>query len=149
VSTFTDFLGTGIVTPFQRDLKNDFTNASGLDDVKSCVGQILGTRSADPGHVEKGELEWRSDFGSLIHLALHRKNAILDDLVRVRTIDALKRWEPRVVNIRTQTFLDRSTLLYWVRVRYDVIQRNSASNQILFTDVEQDILLPVSLSQAA
>jgi phage baseplate assembly protein W len=149
VSAFQDFLGAGVTTPFQRDQKSDFANASGLANVKSCVGQILGTKAADPGHAEKGELEWRSDFGSLLWLALHRKGAVLEDLVRVRTVDALRRWEPRLVNVRTQTFFDRSRLLFVLRLRYDVITHNVAGNNVIFSDVEQDILLPVGLPQAA
>src|ERR1044072_5522330 len=80
VSPLDSFLGYGLITPFRRDLKNDFANAGGVELVKSCVSQILGTRAASD--YVQGELPWRPRFGSLIYLAKHRKGPLLDDLVR-------------------------------------------------------------------
>jgi uncharacterized protein len=46
----------------------------------------------------QGELPWRTEFGSLLHLLCHQKNdRVLQELARVYVVDALKRWEPRVV----------------------------------------------------
>ena len=44
------------------------------------------------------ELPWRTEFGSLLHLLRHQRSAaVLEELARVYVVDALKRWEPRVV----------------------------------------------------
>jgi len=67
---------------------------------------------------------------------------------RVRTIDALRRWEPRVVKVSAELFFDRDRLLFVNRVRYDVIRRNGSANQVIFPDVTQDVLLPVGLPPA-
>jgi len=43
-------------------------------------------------------MPWRTEFGSLLHRLQHQKNdSVLQELGRVYVIDALKRWEPRVV----------------------------------------------------
>ncbi len=144
MSSFAAFLGCGIVTPFQRDQKNDFANASGLDLIRSCVDQVLGTNAGDDQ--SKGDLEWRGDFGSKLYRILHRKGGVLDELARVYVVDALAKWEPRVQVSAAKMFFSPSENLYVIRVRYDVIDRNVPGNNVLFDNVEQDVLLPVSPS---
>jgi hypothetical protein len=38
-----NFLGFGLLRPFQRDLRSDFAAAGGERLIRSAVGQILGT----------------------------------------------------------------------------------------------------------
>ncbi len=146
-SPFAAFLGTGLVTPFQRDVKNDFANDSGLNLIKSCVGQILGTRARNG--TTKGEIEWRSDFGSLVFTMLHRKGRLLNELARVYVTDALAKWEPRVQVATVQLFWTPTKNLFVIGLRYDVIDRNVPGNNVIYPGVEQDILLPVGPPQAS
>ena len=81
-------LGGGIVRPFRRTEHQDFANDSGIPEVLSCVGQVLGTR--------KGTAPWRPDFGCDLERLRHKnKDADFVALVRGTVDDALRRWEPR------------------------------------------------------
>lgn len=81
-------LGGGIIRPFRRTEHQDFANDSGVAEVLSCVGQVLGT--------EPGTQPWRVDFGCSLERLRH-KNKTQDfvELARVFIADALKKWEPR------------------------------------------------------
>ncbi len=92
--TAPDMIGFGLLRPFQRGAR-DFVAGGGADAVKSAVGQILGTLGGS--EYTQGEIPWRPELGSLLHLLRHQKNdAALQELARVYVTDALQRWEPRV-----------------------------------------------------
>ena len=89
-------LSFGLLRPFRRDQKADFAASGAEQVIRSAVGQILGTVGSSD--FTQGELPWRTEFGSLLHLLRHQKNdRVLQELARVYVVDALKRWEPRVV----------------------------------------------------
>ncbi len=83
----------GIIRPFRRDKVNDFATAEGRALISSEVGQILGTRCSSD--YSEGELPWRPEFGSLIHLIRHDNN---DELTRALAAayctDAITLWHP-------------------------------------------------------
>lgn len=116
------FLGVGLLRPFRRDMKSDFATGTGLALVVACVGQILGTK-ADTASTS-GELPWRTDFGSRVHLARHRNNSdALSDFLTVLVQEALSTWEPRVRAVTASidpTFNQREKRL---RVKFDVVDR--------------------------
>lgn len=90
------FLGQGLLRPFRRDQKADFAAGAGIELVKAAVEQILGTK-ADSVRAP-GELPWRTDFGSRLHLLRHQNNTdALRDQARLMSQEALQKWEPRVV----------------------------------------------------
>lgn len=81
-------LGGGIVRPFRRTEHQDFANDSGVAEVLSCIGQVLGT--------ELGSLPWRVDFGAGLQRLRHRNNTNdFVELARVLIDDAIRKWEPR------------------------------------------------------
>lgn len=83
-----DPLGFGIVRPFRRTERADWATDSGVPEVLSCVGQILGT--------DAGTLPWRYDFGINLQPLRHRNNtAALGELARVRVEEALRKWTIR------------------------------------------------------
>ena len=134
------FLGVGVLRPFRRDQKADFAAAGGEALIKSAVGQVLGTVGASD--FTQGELPFRTEFGSLLHLLRHQKNdRVLQELARVYVVDALKRWEPRVritsVEV-TREQLDGENVLA-IRVRYDVIAANAPGNNVILAGVEQTV----------
>jgi phage baseplate assembly protein W len=135
-------VGVGILRPFRRDQKADFAAAGGEEVIKSAVGQVLGTKSSSD--FTQGELLWRTDFGSLLHLLLHQKNdRVLQELARVYVVDALKRWEPRVqVNsvAASRETLDGENVLT-LRVRYCVISTNTPGNNVILSGIEQTVRL--------
>jgi hypothetical protein len=132
------FLGRGLIRPFRRDKKQNFAFAEGEELVRSAVGQILGTLAATD--FTQGELPWRTEFGSLIHLLRHQKNdAVLQELARVHVADALKRWEPRVqlTSVQVTRECDRGENVLALRTRYNIISANVPGNNVILAGVEQ------------
>ncbi len=145
-----DFLGFGVTRPFRRDKKGDFASAGGAKLVIAAVGQILGTRGAVPGAAQQGEVPWRSGFGSLIHTLKHApNNVILRELARTHTLDALKRWEPRVIvknvdaeRIDVDAGKSRAVL---IAVKFNMIASNVPGNEVLFAeDLITAVTVPTS-----
>lgn len=144
-----DFLGFGVTRPFRRDKKGDFASAGGAALVISAVGQILGTRGAIPGAAQQGELPWRSAFGSQIHTLKHAPNiVILRELARTHVLDALKRWEPRVI-VRSVDAkrLDVTTAGQArgveIKVKFNLIASNVPGNEVLFAeDLTTTVVIP-------
>jgi phage baseplate assembly protein W len=137
-----DFLGFGPVRPFRRDLRADFAAAGGEQLVRSAVGQILGTVGSS--EVSDGELPWRTEFGSALTRLRHQKNDhVLAELARVYVVDALKRWEPRVIVKTvsvTRQVQDGENILA-IHLCYDVISANTPGNNVLLADVEQTVIV--------
>lgn len=130
------FFGRGILRPFRRDQKNDFANGSGIALLSSNVGQVLQTK--------RGELPWRTEQGSRVHLLRHRNQTepLFDELVRVYVIEALSRWERRisvkaVSRVGTSIPTDNTPTFLVV---YDVV--DSAGRVVV---ADQEALVPLSL----
>lgn len=136
------FLGKGLIRPFRRDKKQDFAFAEGEELVRSAVGQILGTLAATD--FTQGELPWRPELGSALHLLKHHRNdATLQELARVYVADALKRWEPRVqlTSVQVTRERDRGENVLSVRVRYNIISANVPGNKVIVEGVEQTAIV--------
>ena len=137
-----DFLGFGPIRPFRRDLRSDFAAAGGEQLVRSAVGQILGTVGSS--ELSNGELPWRTEFGSVLTRLRHQKNDhVLTELARVYVVDALERWEPRIVVTAvsvTRQVRDGANVLA-IHLRYDVISTNTPGNNVLFAGVEQTVIV--------
>jgi uncharacterized protein len=135
-----EFLGNGLLRPFRRDQKADFAAAGGEEVIKSAVGQVLGTMGSSD--FTQGEIAWRTEFGSLLHLLRHQKNdSVLQELARVYVVDALKRWEPRVQVTSVQVTrerLDGENVLA-IRLKYNVISTNTPGNNVILSGVEQTL----------
>jgi phage baseplate assembly protein W len=139
-STAPAFLGFGLLRPFRRDLKADFAADGGEAVIKSAVGQILGTMGASD--FTQGELPWRTEFGSLLHLLRHQKNdGVLQELSRVYVVDALKRWEPRVLVTSVQVSRERQdgADVLAIYLSYDLISANTPGNNVILPGIEQTV----------
>ena len=135
-TTIQAFLGRGLLRPFRRDGKGDFANGEGAVLVKSCVGQILGTRASSD--MIQGEIPWRPEFGSRFHLLKHRRNNLaLSELARAYAQESIGRWEPRVR--LTTCISERSDREHRTRVIFDVIDRNVPGNNVIIEGVEVTI----------
>jgi hypothetical protein len=130
-------LGFGLTRPFQRDLRSDFAAAGGEQLIRSAVGQILGTVGSSD--FTQGELPWRTDFGSLRH---QRNDNVLQELARCYVVDALKRWEPRIVVISVQVTREQrgGEKILAIRLHYNVISTNTPGNNVMLHDVSQTVL---------
>ena len=137
-----EFLGFVLLRPFRRDRKVDFAAAGGEALVRSAVGQILGTMASSD--FTQGELPWRTEFGSLLHLLRHQKNdAVLQELARVHVADALKRWEPRVqlTSVQVTRERDRGENVLAIRLRYNIISANTPGNNVIVAALEQTVIV--------
>lgn len=134
------FLGTGLLRPFRRDQKSDFASGSGLDNVKACVGQVLGTRATSAMAV--GEVPWRSDFGSRLHLLRHKGNKeTLGDLAVVMIEEALLRWEPRARVTLAEVVPQANARVLLLRVRFNIVDQ---SGRVVTPDQSTDVPIPLS-----
>jgi len=122
-----DFLGQGLKFPFRFSERTGAPEqSSDLDRINESIVQILETRP--------GERFMRPDFGSRVKdLVFEQNDAILKGLLRSHIVDAIKRWEKRII-ITDVSFsdspeaTDRNLLL--VRVSYRVIQSQAEGNVV-------------------
>lgn len=137
-----EFLGFGLLRPLRRDQKADFAAGGGEQLIRSAVGQILGTIGSS--EVSPGELPWRTEFGSLLYRLRHQKNdSVLQELARVYVVDALKRWEPRIVVTAVAVGRERhdGENVLAIRLRYNVISTNTPGDNVIVAGVEQILML--------
>ncbi len=136
-----EILGFGLTHPFRRDKKLDFASSGGRELIQSAVGQVLGTRGSS--EFSQGEVPWRTEFGSLLHLLRHMKNdAVLSELARSDVLNALQRWEPRIVVRSVTTTRETSSNgenILAIRVRFDVIGRNTDANNVVLEGLETKV----------
>lgn len=124
-----DFLGYGLAVPFARGA-HDFVAVGGSEKVRVCVVQILGTRCESP--FTRGELPWRTEFGSILALLRHKPNdEILGEIALAYATDAIGRWEPRAqtTSVRTTESAIRPRKLD-LAVKFTVITRNVSNNEV-------------------
>jgi phage baseplate assembly protein W len=131
----------GIITPFQRDRKNDFANATGVELIVSNVRQVLGTRATSAAG--PGELPFNPGFGSLLYLLRHQKI----DIVRkqqaiVYVVDALRKWEPRVIVTSVQVD-DSVPRTLTIVTRFNIVDPNSSGRIVIAQN--QSVETPISL----
>ncbi len=145
-STLDQVLGYGLIRPFRHDGKSDFAAAGGVALVRAAVGQILGTMAGN-GTTTQGEIPWRTEFGSLLHLLRHRKLDITTQaLARTWVTDALSRWEPRVrvsaveVSAR-EVEAGKGLRAMVIRVVYNVLAEPRAGSMVLLQGAVTEVPL--------
>jgi phage baseplate assembly protein W len=115
------FVGRGIRRPFMRDQKNDLATAEGIDLIKANIGQVLGTKGPTTRAV--GELPWRTEFGSRLHLLRHSNNTDASNaFASVAVQDAVQTWEPRARITSTKIEKSPSPRQVLVRATFDVVE---------------------------
>ena len=126
-----DFLGKGLRFPFSFTRRSGGAQVSATTSaehahIHEAILQILGTRP--------GERFMRPEFGSrLKDLVFEPNNTILKGLVRHYVLEAIERWEKRVVLTRvtfdeTPETIDQNLLL--VRIHYRVIATQVEGNLV-------------------
>lgn len=135
-TTETVVLGAGITAPFQRDGKGDWTNDYGQAVIRSNIEQILGVVAASDYTL--GELPWRPEFGSLLHLMRHANNdEVLAQLAQQYVVDALEFWEPRIRLVDTRISQDALAGTLTIDIVYDIVSRRRRTP--LVTGIQQSI----------
>lgn len=132
-------IGNGLVRPFRRERRIDWVSANDDRLLSSSIGQILGTQADGPN--SSGELPWRTQFGSLLNSLRHKNNnAGLRAEARMHVVQALNRWEPRIVLRRlevktTNTDSGKRNKLD-ITVKFGRADENSAVNQVSTANVQ-------------
>ncbi len=126
-----DFLGRGLKFPFRFQRRSGGAQVSSAtstehEHIHESIIQILGTRP--------GERSMRPEFGSrLKDLVFEPNDEVLKGLIRHYVIDAVKRWEKRIV-ITGVSFDDspsnKDRNLLPVRIAYRVIQSQVEGNLV-------------------
>lgn len=126
-----DFLGKGLKFPFQFQRRSGGAKISTVSShehahIHESILQILGTRP--------GERFMRPEFGSrLKDLVFEQNDEVLKGLVRHYVIDAIERWEKRVILTSVEfddTPLHKDQNLLLVRINYKVIQTQVEGNLV-------------------
>jgi phage baseplate assembly protein W len=109
------------------------------------IGQVLGTMAGSD--YTEGEIPWRSDFGSLLHLLRHRNNdPVTAELARVYIGEALARWIPqiRLIDVRTEKRKgpEGEENVLEVRIKYRIVGIQQAGNEVLGQPISQSVYLP-------
>lgn len=128
--------GNGVTRPFRRDRKNDFASDNSFGLLAANIGQILGTIASSANTA--GELPWRTEFGSLLHiLRLRNNDSGLAEEAKAYVADALHRWEPRVQITSVQIERQDTTLVIRVRWR----PRAQGTDRVVVAGLETEIAL--------
>lgn len=125
VPSFT--LSTGLMRPIQRG--RDFLSGSGVQEVLSNVGQVLGTA--------KGTLPWLPAFGSDLNRLRHKPNTPALRAFALLCVDeALGKWEPRARATRLELLVggkqEQNVLTIRVLVKISLLQEASFHSVDIF-----------------
>ena len=124
-----------LLTPFRRDLKRDFASGTGDELLRDKVLQALATEGATPS--SSGELPWRTNFGSALHLLRHQRNdEALGELARVYVRDTFKRWVPEAELVDVAVTRDGPAMFLRIRFR-------AAGTGARNPGAVQEVLLPL------
>ena len=131
-------LGSGLVVPFRRDGKDDFTNATGADVVDSSLTIILGTLRAGPKN--DGEVPFNQELGTLLKLLRHRNvnDPETEDLAAHYTVESIAANEPRIKPKAVGFFPRPDKRRIGLRLRYDLVDRGTTGINVLQQDIERD-----------
>lgn len=125
----TGFLGKGLKFPFSFQKSSGGTQVSTATSrdhthIHESIRQILGTRL--------GERFLRPDFGTRLHeLVFEPNDSVLYGLIRHEVVDALDRWEPRIIvtDVVAGPAEDDEHLVL-VRIRYRLISCQVTGNYV-------------------
>jgi phage baseplate assembly protein W len=130
--------GRGILRPFRRDRKSDFANGRGVVLIASNIEQILGTICSS--EASGGEIPWRTEFGSLLHLLRLRNNSpVLEDEARAYVVMAIQRWEPRARIMSCSITRDVQLGKMTIRIRW--APQSAGTERVVVAGLETEIAL--------
>jgi phage baseplate assembly protein W len=117
------FLGNGWAWPAGTDGRGHVRLSAHEDDVREAIGIILGTA--------KGERVMRPDFGAgLKALVFEPITATTKELVRLRVVEALTDWEPRIDQVKVEVVPDPPLGRLAIRIRYRIRATNTFYNLV-------------------
>jgi len=127
-----DFLGFGLVIPFERG-SSDFKFASGITLIESSLRQLLLTRGETGNSV--GEIPWRPDLGASPEQFRQRRN---DPILAQRIFTYVagripgEQGDPRIILKDVQAIQQDTT--FTLRFVFDIIDENVPENRVFLED---------------
>ena len=104
----------GLITPFQRDRKQDFAFCTGTRLALSNVEQVLMTQGATSSGA--GELPWRCEFGSPLHILRHAPaDQATQALARSYIETAFAQWLPELHLVSVTVSVENTQLRIYIR----------------------------------
>jgi len=133
-------LGYGLITPFRR-ASNDFETGGGVELIKSSLRTILGTVGASGTTL--GELPFNQGLGTKLPFikGTNLDSPEMEELARYHVVDAIRRNEPRVRLKQVRFIKNRENFQLTIKLRYDIIDRNTSDNRVVVKDVEQEVAI--------
>lgn len=119
-----DFLGKGFNFPMQIDSSGGVSLNTYEENIESSLHIIIGTRP--------GERVMRPDFGCRVHeLVFQPNNDATATLAAFYVREAMRKWEPRVENVRVTAFPDsQKDNVLVINLSYRVIRTNNQRNMV-------------------
>lgn len=116
------FLGVGWASPPAVDPSGSLALAAYEEDVRQAILIILGTA--------KGERVMRPDFGAgLKQLVFEPINTTTKELIRLRVLEALTNWEPRIDQVTVEVNAAARALgQLQIRINYRIRATNTFYN---------------------
>lgn len=117
-----EFLGRGLLQPFQRIGAGDFVSSAGIPLIREAIKQIVGTL--------KGELQWRPSFGTRLAKYKHKPNTdTLAELVSTELQAAIKFYESRISTVQVNVTKQDNLLI--ATITWSVVDKNVPGNNTL------------------
>jgi len=114
---YANFIGNGFAFPFEiaptgkvEDLVTD-SEANKVERVRQSIMQILAT--------QVGERFFLRDFGSRLHeLVFEPNDMVLVGMARTFVIQAIERWEKRLILVSVEPIIDRPRATLFIKVEF-------------------------------
>lgn len=104
-----EFLGFGMLVPFRIDGHGDIANGGGMNNLRSRVRTLLGTR--------QGEMPWKPNFGLNLDQFRHAPNdRVLEQQASFVVHEQFRLWEPQIeiANIQAARLVKKNRILLTV-----------------------------------
>jgi phage baseplate assembly protein W len=118
-------IGTGLNDPLQLNARGGLKTATGYEKLYQGIKRLLFTRL--------GERVMMPDYGTrLPELLFDPLDEILEDQLRLYTVDAIRKWEPRVdvLGFSIETVPDAHQITIYIRIK---LKKSNLVNVFVYT----------------
>lgn len=118
-----DFIGTGYAFPLQTGGDGKFKLVSGDDKINASLAAIFTTPTGS--RIMNREFGWRGH-----ELIFENPDDVVIELARFYSVEAIERWEPRIVVTDDDIEIEMDEDVMFVKVTYTVIDSNVEGNYV-------------------
>jgi uncharacterized protein len=114
----------GPALPFLSKVGGHYVSKQLYDLIRSSIYMILTTPI--------GTRPWRPEFGSeLPRIVFEPDDEILAASVKLYTVEALRRWEPRIRIVRVEVETEKQDNTLWIKLQYLVLATGEQVEQFV------------------